>query len=250
MKKLYKFLRTGLESESGNEKWTLNKWKQINGALEMCKRGFHCSGTPYQAFSYIQGEVLAIVEPRGKSIIQDDKECWESMRIVKAYKWTKKDSMTFAIYAAELVIKNFEKEYPNDKRPREAIKAAKKVLFHDTKKNRDAASDAAYEASSAAYEASSADSAAYSADSVAYAASAASSASYAADAAYAASYADSAAYHAASSADSVASAASAASAAFYAASAAFYAASAAYAAVYKKLGLWMKKRIRLLKPIK
>src|SRR3990167_6533377 len=184
MKKLYKFLRTGLESESGNEKWTLNKWKQINGALEMCKRGFHCSGTPYQAFSYIQGEVLAIVEPRGKSIIQDDKECWESMRIVKAYKWTKKDSMTFAIYAAELIIKNFEKEYPNDKRPREAIKAAKKVLFHDTKKNRDAASDAAYEAFSAAF----------TADSVASASSAASAASAAFYTASAAFYAASAAY--------------------------------------------------------
>ena len=136
--KLYKFLRTGLKSESGNEKWTLNKWKQINGELEIRKRGFHCSRTPYQAFSFVQGEVLAIVETRGKSIIQDDKECWSDMRIVKAYHWTKKDSVALAIFAAELVIENYEKKYPNDTRPRDAIEAAKKVLADDTEENRSA----------------------------------------------------------------------------------------------------------------
>src|SRR3990167_298298 len=72
------------------------------------------------------------------------------MKIVKAYKWTKKDSVAFAIYAAELVIKNYEKKYPNDKRPREAIEAAKKVLFHDTAKNRVAAGSAMSAAWSAA----------------------------------------------------------------------------------------------------
>jgi len=160
--KLYKFLRTGLKSESGNEKWTLNKWKQINGELEICKRGFHCSRTPYQAFSFVQGEVLAIVETRGKSIIQDDKECWSGMRIVKAYSWTKKDSVAFAIYAAELVLPIFEKEYPDDKRPREAIEAAKAVLKNDNEKTRDAASAAA----SAVWSAASAWSAAWGAEKI------------------------------------------------------------------------------------
>jgi hypothetical protein len=223
----YKFLRTGLKSNSGNLKWRVGKWNHID-ELEICQSGLHCSKTPYQAFSFVQGEVLAIVETKGKSIIQDDKECWSDMKIVKTYKWTKKDSVAFAIYAAELVIKNYEKEYPNDKRPREAIEAAKKVLFHDTAKNRSAADSAAYSAYSAADSAYSAYSAAYSARS------AADSARSAADSAY------SAADSARSAADSAYSADSADSAAY----------SAAYSATYKKLGLWMIKRIKLLKPIK
>src|ERR1035437_9428105 len=143
---LYKFLNLKgktIKSNSGNMTWKVGKWNSFKGELSMCNSGLHCSRTPYQAFSYVQGEVLAIVETKGKSIIQDDKECWSDMKIVKAYKWTKKDSVAFAIYAAELVIDNYEKEYPKDKRPREAIEAAKKVLFHDTAKNRAAAESAA-----------------------------------------------------------------------------------------------------------
>ncbi|KKK98132.1 hypothetical protein LCGC14_2645780 [marine sediment metagenome] len=72
------------------------------------------------------------------------------MRIVKWKKWTKKDSIALSIFAAELILDNYEKEYPNDSRPRDAIKAAKKVLKHDTIKNRSAARSAAESAMSAA----------------------------------------------------------------------------------------------------
>src|ERR1700690_153782 len=126
--KKYKFLREGLKSENGELTWEINKWVHEKGTLDICHNGLHCSLIPYQAFSYVQGEVLALVETKGKSIIEDDKQCWSDMRIVKAYKWTKKDSVAFAIYAAELVLPNFEKQYPGDLRPREAIEAAKKVL--------------------------------------------------------------------------------------------------------------------------
>lgn len=51
------------------------------------------------------------------------------MRIVKAYKWTPQDSVKLAIYSAELVIDIFEKQYPDDKRPRLAIEAAKAYLL-------------------------------------------------------------------------------------------------------------------------
>ena len=64
------------------------------------------------------------------------------MRIVEAYSWTKKDSVALAIFSAELCLKEFEKLYPDDKRPREAIEAARAVLLHDTAKNRSAAGSA------------------------------------------------------------------------------------------------------------
>ena len=147
-----KFLRLDgkkIMSENGICKWKVGEWKKEEN-IDICHQGFHCSKKAYSAFTYVQGEVFAIVECRGKHISQEDKECWSEQRIIKAYKWTKKDFLKLAIFSAELVLKNFEKEYPNDLRPREAIEAAKKVLFRDTEKNRSAAESAAESAESAA----------------------------------------------------------------------------------------------------
>jgi len=107
MKYRYKFLREGFRSNSGNLVWD-TKWKHED-ELIMCKKGLHCSKTKYQAFSYVQGEILAKVEVKGKSIKSEDKEVWSNMRIVRAWKWQKKDSVSLAIYSAQLVLKNFEK---------------------------------------------------------------------------------------------------------------------------------------------
>ena len=140
-KKLYKFLRTGLKSDSGDMSWTPNTWYHEDTA-KLCNSGFHASKTPLQALGYVGGEILAEVEVKGDSDVSDDKECWTEMKIVKAYHWKKEDSVALSIYAAELVIENYEKQYPDDKRPRNAIEAAKKVLEADTEENRSAARSA------------------------------------------------------------------------------------------------------------
>jgi hypothetical protein len=142
MKLRYKFLKEGLKSHSGNEEFKLGEWKKHED-IEMCQKGFHCSKKICQAFSYVQESVLAQVEVKGKHQSQDDKEVWSEMRIVKAWKWQKKDSVAIAIFAAELCLKNFEEVYPNDKRPREAIEAAKKWLENPTIENKSAAWSAA-----------------------------------------------------------------------------------------------------------
>lgn len=105
---------------------------------------------------YVPLEVLALVEVRGKHQTEDNKQCWSEMKIIQAWRWEKPHSVKLAIFAAELVIDEFEKEYPNDDRPRKAIEAAKRVLKHDTEKNRNAASaawSAAWNAANAASEA-------------------------------------------------------------------------------------------------
>ena len=61
----------------------------------------------------------------------------------------------YAVFAAEQVIDLFEQKYPDDKRPREAIEAAKKCIDDPSEKNKVAA--AAY---TAAYAADTADAAA------------------------------------------------------------------------------------------
>ena len=101
---------------------------------------------------------------------------------------------------AESVLHFFESKYPNDKRPRLAIEAARSGI--NPRASAYAAyaarASAAYAASAAAYAADAAASAAYTASAAAYAYAARASAAYAASAAaYAASYAASAAAYAA-----------------------------------------------------
>ena len=156
MAKYYKFLNQkgkSIVSAHGSLKWKVGEWNTVNeDKLDICGYGLHASKKVYQAFSYVHGDVLALVEVKGKSIKQDDKECWSEMRIVKAYKWTKADSVALSIFSAELCLKEFEKLYPDDKRPREAIEAARAVLAHDTAKNRGAAESAARSAAWSAAE--------------------------------------------------------------------------------------------------
>ena len=151
--KRYKFLKLKRKKivSGHNEKfnWQIGKWYKTEGELSMCANGFHCSQAPLAALGYVPGEVLAEVEVRGDRLVTSDKECWSEMQIAKAYRWTKKDSVALSIYSAGLVIKNYEKIYPDDDRPRKAIEAAKKVLEKDTKKNRSAAESAARSAAEA-----------------------------------------------------------------------------------------------------
>ena len=109
---------------------------------------------------------------------------WANWLIVRCMEY--KQYVSYAIFAAEQVIDIYEKRYPNDIRPRNAINAAKKCLNDPSIKNK----KSAYAADAAAYAAY----AAYAADAAAYAAAAAADA--AASAAYAAD-ADAAAAHAA-----------------------------------------------------
>ena len=188
MKTLWKSMTAGMKSGVGDMTWKVGRWEKHKGKLDMCHSGFHASVRATDAMRYVNCEILALVEVRGKHLKQDDKQCWSEMRVVRAYEWTKLDSVAMAIYAAELVIGEHEKKYPDDKRPRQAIEAAKALLNDPTEENRQAASAA----SAAAYAA--CDAACDAAYDAAYAA------AYAAYAAYDAAYA---AYAAASSAAAV-----------------------------------------------
>jgi hypothetical protein len=137
-------------SNHGSTVWRINEWQHVDGEMKACSNGLHCSKKIYEAFSYVQGEVLAKVEVKGEHHDENDKSAYSDMRIIEAYKWTKKDSVALGIFSAEMCLKEFEKLYPDDKRPREAIDAARAVLAHDTAKNRSAAESAARSAAESA----------------------------------------------------------------------------------------------------
>jgi hypothetical protein len=140
---LWKSMKAGMKSANGNVDWKLGEWQKLEGTLDICNNGFHASEKPLDAMGYVNCEIMAKVEVRGKSIKQEDKQAWTEMRIVKAYEWKKEDSVALSIFAAELCIKNFEKVYPDDKRPREAIEAAKEWLKNPSATAESAARSAA-----------------------------------------------------------------------------------------------------------
>jgi hypothetical protein len=122
----FKFLRSGLKSEFNGFQWTIGIWHKTK-CLELC-HGFNCSEKILDALSYVKGEILAEVEAEGKHFTGDGKSTWEKMRIIRAWHWSKKDSVCLSIFSAELVLKNYESIFPNDDRPRKAIEAAKNYL--------------------------------------------------------------------------------------------------------------------------
>jgi len=139
-----------LRSANGDETWKPGEWHKVDGPLAMCEHGYHASLNIVDSMKYVAPGAIVKVEVRGKHAEQADKQCWSEMRVVKAWKWTKWDSVELAVYAAELVIGIFEKQRPDDKRPRQAIEAAKAWLKDPSEKTSAAASGAASDAASEA----------------------------------------------------------------------------------------------------
>jgi hypothetical protein len=86
-----------------------------------------------------------------KLLISEEKFQWLSWAITRLM--TDEQQFRSTIYAAEQVIDIFEKKYPEDKRPRKVILAAKKYLKNPSEKNKNAAYVAYADAYDAAYDA-------------------------------------------------------------------------------------------------
>jgi hypothetical protein len=93
-------------------------------------------------------ESMGVVETI-KHLIKEDKLDWANWLIVRTMKY--KQYVSYAVYAAEQVIDIYEKKYPDDDRPRKAIKAATRYVKNPSKKNKDAAWVAGDAASAAAW---------------------------------------------------------------------------------------------------
>ena len=158
------------------------KWMPKIKDVECCKRGYHVC-TIGQVLNWVKQDGLEIweCEVRGANEIQTDKSSWEQIRLVKKTPWSNKVARLFSADCAERVLHLFEKQFPEDKRPREAIQAARDFANGKISQDQlDAAGIAAY-AAYAAYAARTA------AGTAAYAAGAAGAAAW--DAAGAAAYA-------------------------------------------------------------
>ena len=145
MKRLWKSLKLQdgkIVSDYDCSEWIIGEWRTVPKPKRECK-GLNCCENIVDAMGYVAMEVLAQVEIKGEKIVGTDKITSEKMRIVKAWKWEKKDSVALAVYSSESYIENFEKFYPNNNQPRAAIKSAKAWLGNSCLEMESAAESAA-----------------------------------------------------------------------------------------------------------
>lgn len=168
----YKYLNDSNTGGYSSYQWPvdrLGEWlPEIAGPLAMCENGYHVLTESQLVGSFMLNNLYE-VEVDGETLDSDDKVCARKARLIRRVDAINTRALVlFAADCAEHVLHHFESKCPRDKRPRQAIEAA-----------RGGNPGAAYAAADAAYAAARA--AARAAD-AAYAAYAA----HAADAAYAA----------------------------------------------------------------
>jgi hypothetical protein len=135
--KYYKVLKENGECcNGGNGKWYLPKkqpdgsWKPgrwmpaIEGELILCKNGYHIC-RPQDLVNWLD-EAIFEVEYTGE-IREDETKCVvRNARLLRKMEtWNDKAAQLFAADCAEHVLPIYEKEYPDDDRPRKAVQATR-----------------------------------------------------------------------------------------------------------------------------
>jgi len=76
------------------------------------------------------------------ALIKANKLDWANWYIVRIMEYA--DYVAYVVYAAALVLPDYEARYPDDIRPRQAIEAARECIANPSEKNKTAAARAAY----------------------------------------------------------------------------------------------------------
>jgi hypothetical protein len=130
---LYKSLQSDNKSPYTNfdftpylpKKGKPGKWLPKVVELSLCHSGWHgCQDG--NIIEYLNANIYEI-ETCGNVLIGDDKFTAQQIRLVRACEgWNEVSARLFACDCAEHVLPIFEKERPDDKRPRECIQVARK----------------------------------------------------------------------------------------------------------------------------
>ena len=124
MTRLYKVLTEDMKSmHGGNATWTLGEWMPTVEKIRPCVFGYHLV-TAEQLIEWL-GPCVCEAEGAGEHIEQSDKSVWQRARVTKRLNMDEKRLRLFAADCAERVLPIFEKQYPDDKRPRQAIQSAR-----------------------------------------------------------------------------------------------------------------------------
>lgn len=157
--KYYKILKSGgIPCNGGNGVWFLpqgdkpGKWMpKIEGDLIPCENGYHlCRSQDLRVWF---NEEIYEAEHRGEIVEASGKVVVREARLIRKLEaWNEKTARLFAVKCAKRALKIWDKYYPNDKRPHEAVRQAYLfALGKTTKEEMDAAGAAARAAGVAAW---------------------------------------------------------------------------------------------------
>ena len=151
----YKWMLPGLRTPVQDKPWpvAVGEWTPKESP-RLCEFGWH-GVEEKDILNHLPSQVgaeLWVVEIKGKRVNGDDKFSVPQMKLVERLGVTTEQNLRlFACDVAEDVLPLFENEYPNDTRPREAIEVSRRYANGEaTKKELDAARDAARDAAWAA----------------------------------------------------------------------------------------------------
>ena len=146
--KLYKVLASGQKScNGGDAQWIPGEWMPSIEEIEPCKSGYHLCRR--QDLIHWLNEEIWEAEYQGEMIIDDNKIVVQQARITKRIDtWNERTARLFAADCAENVLYVWEKKYPDNKTPHNAILAARsyangKIDYKELDAAWDAAMDAA-----------------------------------------------------------------------------------------------------------
>ena len=130
MAKAFHFLNADMCANSGDEKpWEIGETRTIadRARIKLCEYGYHSSPTLWDALQYANGPMACLIKV-GKSYGSDTspapKNVHAKRQLIKAVN-IGRELRLFAADCAERVLYLFEKERPDDDRPRKAIQAAR-----------------------------------------------------------------------------------------------------------------------------
>jgi len=144
----------GSAMHGGSGKWTRGRWRSVRGPLVACERGLHlCTIDRLPAWL---GPVIWEAEVDGELIADRGKLVARRARVIRRLDtWNERTARLFAADCAEHVLPLFEKAYPNDSRPRDALAVVRRYANGEATKQElatagAAAGDAAGDAARAA----------------------------------------------------------------------------------------------------
>ncbi len=147
MMQLYKVTKVdGSSMHGGHGRWTVGRWRRVKGPLVACRHGLHLA-TIAQLPLYL-GPVIWRAETDGELIDAGDKWVARRARITSRVEaWDERTARLYACDCVEHVLPIFERAYPDDPRPREAIATARRYAVGEaTQQELIAAAEAAQSA--------------------------------------------------------------------------------------------------------
>ena len=109
-------------------------------AMKITKKWLNETNACYEGKAWFENQNKDDMAEVCRQLLKENKFEWANWTIAKVMNY--KQRVSYAVYAAGLVLPIFEKKFPKDKRPREDIEVAKKCIDNPTEENQIAAYDA------------------------------------------------------------------------------------------------------------